>query len=423
MTSFEQLPAPVRHGYLFLRLLMRQFGANHGVLNAAALTYTTLFAVVPMMTVTYSMLASIPSFQGVSAQLEALLFDNFVPSSGESIRSYLSSFAAQARTLTAVGVGFLVITAYMMLKSIENTFNRIWQVEKPRQGLSSFLLYWAVLSLGPLLLGLGFVLTSYIASLPLISDATEVFGGRQRLLSLLPFATSAAAFTLLYGAVPNCRVPIRHALLGGVLVALLFEAAKRSFTLFVTQFPSYELIYGAFAAVPLFLAWIYISWMIVLLGAELVRGLTTFSPKQQESDSRPLYWVLCLLEHLWAAQQHGATLSVNRLARLLPGLHAEVGAHYLQLLQQHRIVTRTEQGRYALCRDLNLLTVEALCRVLPWPIPDQLGSGQQGWLDLMDDCLAALAAERAEQLALPLAELYRQPADAVRSDALRREVS
>ncbi|WP_210397843.1 YihY family inner membrane protein [Motiliproteus sediminis] len=406
MNATERLPQAVRHAGLFLRMLVHQFGANQGALNAAALTYTTLFAVVPLMTVTYSMLASIPSFQGVGEQLEGLLFDHFVPSSGESIRGHLSGFATQARTLTAVGIGFLIVTAFLMLKSIEGTFNRIWRVDSPRKGLSSFLLYWAVLSLGPLLLGLGFVLTSYLASLPLISDASEILGGRQGLLSLLPFVTSTAAFTLLYAAVPNCRVPLRHALAGGVLVALLFEAAKRSFTLFVTHFPSYELIYGAFAAVPLFLAWIYITWIIVLLGAELVRGLSSFTPLLSDRDHRPLYWVLRLLEQLWQAQLKGKTLSASRLRAALPGLHADPCGRYLSLLHREGIITRTEQGRYTLCRDLSQFTVDALCRHLPWPIADTIGDSKVAWRGELERRLAQLKSARNAQLGVSLAALF-----------------
>ncbi|HEY5717789.1 MAG TPA: YihY family inner membrane protein [Motiliproteus sp.] len=406
MPSIAPLPLPLRHFGLFIRQLARQFRVNQGPLNAAALTYTTLFAVVPLMTVTYAMLASIPSFQGVGEQLEGLLFDHFVPSSGDSIRSYLSGFAAQARSLTAVGVGFLVVTSFLMLKSIEAAFNRIWQVERPRKGLSSFLLYWAVLSLGPLLLGLGFVLTSYLASLPLVTGATEALGGRQRFFSMLPFVTSSAAFTLLYAAVPNCSVPLRHALVGGTLVALLFEAAKRSFTLFVTHFPSYELIYGAFAAVPIFLAWIYISWIIVLLGAELVRGLQTFTPRQQDEDKQPLYWVLCLLEQLWLSQQQGGSLSLRRLQRRLPGLQADRCSGYLKLLVQQRLVNRTEQGAFSLCRDLHGLQLDTLCGLLPWPLPASIGKGDQAWLSPVERCLGALAQQRRGHLSVSLAELF-----------------
>jgi len=172
---------PVR----FLGYLFRQFGANQGILNASALTYTTLFAVVPLMTVSYAMLAAIPDFSGVGEQLQHWIFANFVPATGEVVQNYLADFAGQARSLTVVGVIFLVVTSIMMMRNIESAFNRIWRVSEPRKGLSSFLIYWAILSLGPILIGAGLGLTSYIASLSLVSTATELVG-KARLLALLP---------------------------------------------------------------------------------------------------------------------------------------------------------------------------------------------------------------------------------------------
>ena len=394
----------------FIRHLLRQFVDNQGVLNAAALTYTTLFAVVPMMTVTYAMLASIPSFQGVGPQLESLIFDNFVPSTGETIKEYLSGFAGQARSLTGVGIAFLVVTAYMMLKSIEKTFNRIWQVREPRRGLSSFLLYWAVLSLGPVLLGLGLVLTSYVTSLPLVSDATDVIGGKERLLSLLPLLSSTAAFMLLYAAVPNCHVPIRHALAGGLLSALLFEAAKRGFALFVSLSPSYQLIYGAFAAVPLFLVWIYISWMIVILGAEFVRALSTYDSNRRGIDDPPMYWGLHLMEQLWRAQQMGHGLYEAQLIRRLPGLSVLLLSRYLEELKRVGMVSRNDKGQYLLTRDLHSLTLEQFQHKVGWQLPDTLGGdverSDKSWPQQLQQGLEQVQQYRAEQLGSSLAELF-----------------
>ncbi len=142
-----------QHRYsLFIINVFKHFMANHGIRNAAALTYTTLFVVVPLMTVTYAMLAAIPSMQGAGDGLQAWIFDNFVPSTGEVVQSYLSVFAAQAKSPTGVGIAILILTSIMMMKTIESAFNFIWRVHEPRKGLSSFLLYWAVLSLGHQLL-------------------------------------------------------------------------------------------------------------------------------------------------------------------------------------------------------------------------------------------------------------------------------
>jgi membrane protein len=358
-----------QHRYnLFIINVFKNFVANQGVRNAAALTYTTLFAVVPLMTVTYAMLAAIPSVQGAGDGLQAWIFDNFVPATGHAVQDYLSGFADQAKSLTGVGIVMLILTSILMMKTIENTFNFIWRVKEPRKGLSSFLLYWAVLSLGPILMGLGLVLTSYITSLSLISSATELVG-RQRVLGLVPVAMSCMAFTLLYMAVPNCRVPFKSAVLGGIVVALLFEGAKRGFTLFVTDFSSYQLIYGAFAAFPLFLLWVFFSWIIILMGAELTRAITVYTQTGVKAQEPHLYTVIAVLEHLWQAQQQGASVPDYVLLKQVSGLNQSRWDDYQQLLIAGDIIKRTEQGEYILSRDLHDITIYQLNQLLPWSMP------------------------------------------------------
>ena len=359
----------LQHRYsLFVINVFKHFVANQGARNAAALTYTTLFAVVPLMTVTYAMLAAIPSVQGAGDGLQAWIFDNFVPTTGQVVQDYLSGFADQAKSLTGVGIVMLILTSIMMMKTIENAFNFIWRVKEPRKGLSSFLLYWAVLSLGPILIGLGLVLTSYITSLSLISSATELVG-KQRVLSLVPVVMSCMAFTLLYMAVPNCRVPFKSAALGGIVVALLFEGAKRGFTFFVAEFPSYQLIYGAFAAFPLFLLWVFVSWVIILMGAELTRAVTVYTQTGERAQEPHLYTVIAVLEHLWQAQQRGASVPDYVLLKQVSGLNQNRWDDYQQLLMAGDIVKRTEQGEYILSRDLHDITLYQLNQLLPWPMP------------------------------------------------------
>ncbi|WP_051559856.1 YihY family inner membrane protein [Marinobacterium jannaschii] len=389
-----------------IRDTIRQFIRNQGILNASALTYTTLFAVVPLMTVTYSMLAAIPSFQGVGDQLQGWIFSNFVPTTGAVVQDYLAAFSSQARNLTAVGVAILAVTAIMMMKNIEAALNRIWRVSEPRKGLSSFLLYWAVLSLGPILIGLGLVLTSYIASLPFISSASEI-AGKLRLLSLLPMLLSAVAFTLLYAAVPNCRVPLRYAAIGAGVVAVLFEAAKRGFAFFVTQSPSYELIYGAFAAVPLFLAWIYISWIIILLGAELTRSLTVWRGEDGYSGMPHLHVLLGVLRQLWQAQKNGETLSDQQLMRQVSGLNQARWDNYSTLLLDANIVTRNEQGRFLLCRDMSHFSLKELTTKLPWPLPDVPATESLlAWERELNHRLEQIASQQQHELNLSLEALF-----------------
>ncbi|WP_044873844.1 virulence factor BrkB family protein [Pseudomonas sp. LFM046] len=351
----------------FWRFLLQRFIADRGTNSAAALTYTSLFAVVPMMTVTFTMLSAIPAFQGTGEQIQSFIFHNFVPSTGEALQEYLRAFTVQARHLTWVGVGLLVVTAFMMLVTIEKAFNTIWRVRQPRRGVYSFLLYWAMLSLGPLLLGAGFAVSTYITSLSLISGPDALIGA-QTLLGFMPLLSSIAAFTLIYAAVPNARVPVRHALAGGTFAALLFEAAKALFGLYVSFFPGYQLIYGAFATVPLFLLWIYLSWVIVLLGAELVCNLST--PWHWRRRALPRLLVMMgILRVFHDRQMRGMPvrhLDVQRAGWHLP---EDEWLELLELLEGQHLVCRAAGGSWVLCRDLSGYSLYQLLVHMPWPLP------------------------------------------------------
>lgn len=351
----------------FWRFLLHRFLADRGADNAAALTYTTLFAVVPMMTVTFAMLSAIPAFQGTGEQIQAFIFHNFVPSAGETLQQYLRDFTNQARQLTWIGVGVLAVTAFWMLVTIERTFNTIWRVRQPRRGMSTFLLYWAILSLGPILLGAGFAVSTYVASLSLLSGPDAVVGAKT-LLRFTPLLFSVAAFTLLYAAVPNARVPIRHALLGGLFTAVLLELAKALFGLYVRLFPGYQLIYGAFATVPLFLLWIYTSWLIVLVGAELVCNLGVSHQWRKRALPRLLV-LLGILRVFHSRQQSGLKVrhrDVQRQGWLLP---EHEWAEVVTFLESQQLVASTGGGSWVLSRDLSHYSLQHLLERSPWPLP------------------------------------------------------
>ena len=362
----------------FGRFLVQRFLADRGPHSAAALTYTTLFAVVPMMTVTFAMLSAIPAFQGIGEQIQVYIFRNFIPSTGATIQDYLVAFTDQARQLTWFGVGFLMATALMMLLTIEKAFNVIWRVRQPRRGISSFLLYWAILSLGPLLLGAGFAMSTYITSLSLISGPHALIGART-VLKAMPLVLSVAAFTLIYAAVPNTRVPLRHAVVGGVFTAVLFETAKQLFGLYVSYFPSYQLIYGAFAAVPLFLLWVYLSWMIVLFGAELVCGMSSSQQWRRRSVPRLLV-MLGLLRVLYESQQAGREVRLRDVHRSGWKLPEDEWDEILEYFEREQLVCRTGTSGWVLCRDLNHYSFDQLLRSNPWPL-----SGSQALPEHLDE--------------------------------------
>ncbi|WP_296222312.1 virulence factor BrkB family protein [Pseudomonas sp. UBA2684] len=380
----------------FWRFLLQRFLADRGANNAAALTYTTLFAVVPMMTVTFAMLSAVPAFQGTGEQIQSFIFRNFVPSAGEMVQEYLRNFTTQARQLTWIGVAVLAVTAFWMLVTIEKTFNTIWRVRQPRRGVSSFLLYWAILSLGPILLGAGFAISTYIASLSLLSGPDALIGAKT-LLNFMPLLFSVAAFTLLYATVPNARVPLKHAFLGGLFTAVLFEVAKALFGLYVRLFPGYQLIYGAFATVPLFLLWIYLSWLIVLFGAELVCNQGVSHQWRKRAMPRLLV-VLGVLRVFHARQQSGLKVrhrDVQRQGWLLPEHEWE---ELLEFLEQQQLVAPTAAGAWVLSRDLSHYSMQQLLSRSPWPLPQLSQLPEQldePWYPALRSALERLHEEQA----------------------------
>jgi membrane protein len=349
------------HLWRFLPYLMEQYGAKGCRQSAAALTYMTLFAIVPMMTVTYSMFSLVPAFQGVGEQLQGMIFDHFVPSTGQELGGYLKGFSDQARSLTLVGVGMLVVTAYLMLKNIEQVFNDIWGVKEPRKGLSNFLLYWAVLSLGPILLGAGVAMSTYLLSLRLFVAEFDALGIVPFLLKFLPWVLTACAFTLLFAAVPNCRVPVRHAAVGGAVTALLFELLKELFAFIVAR-SDLQVIYGAFAVVPLFLLWIYILWMVLLGGALLVRSMSTY---QVEVVGKRFPDLVAALLALWALRERQVTGESATDADIVKsGVGDEQWQQLRQRLLKKKIIAKTLGGEYVLSRDLYRLSLRQLADVV-----------------------------------------------------------
>lgn len=345
----------------FLSYVIEQFKVKRCQQSAAALTYMTLFAIVPLMTVTFSMFSVIPAFQGLETQLQSVIFEHFVPDTGQEVEQYLSEFSSQARGLSGAGVLMLVVTAYLMLKNIERTFNTIWGVVEARKGLPNFLLYWAVLSLGPLLLGLGLGMSTYLISLKLMVNEYDSLGVVPWFLQFTPWLLTSAAFTLLFAAVPNCKVSIKHAVIGGVITAVCFEVLKGLFGAIVSQ-ASFSAIYGAFAFVPLFLMWIYSLWMIVLAGAVLVCSLSTSKAAVSGITYPDLVAALLILWQFEQRRAKGGAVSESR--QFLVGVEAEQWQRIRDALLHHNVIAKTQQDDFVLCRDLRWVTLGDLANML-----------------------------------------------------------
>ncbi|MCG6871006.1 MAG: virulence factor BrkB family protein [Gammaproteobacteria bacterium] len=255
----------------FLKGVFERFFADHCPTNASAMAFTTVLAMVPLVTVTFSTLSMFPVFEHWAGDLESFVYENFVPATGDVVRARLSEFSEKTGRLTAVGLAMLIASALLLLVTVEETFNAIWRVKRGRRVVQRILAYWAMLTLGPVLIGASLSVTSYLVSSAL-SDP-EVATARSVFLSWVPLLFEVLAFFLLYTVMPNRAVRLWHGLVGGLAAALLFEITKKGFTVFVLNVTSYEIIYGALATIPIFLIWVWLSWLVVLVGAEITAAL------------------------------------------------------------------------------------------------------------------------------------------------------
>lgn len=359
MMDWTDTRAALKHRVLYLA---ERYQADRCSYTSAALTYMSLFALVPLLTVLYTMASVVPAFQGVEENIQALLFEHLVPETSAGLEDYLQDFSRQAKNLTGFGIAFLVATAILMLSNIEQAFNKIWRTRGNRGPISSFLLYWAVLSLTPVTIGLGLAASASLASYADILGRFDIIGIGAIFLRLLPYLMQILGFTLIYAAVPNCRVPLRHALIGGVVAGISFNVARALFTQLVSG-SSITFIYGAFAAVPLFLLWIYISWNIVLIAAIIVHSLSAYQSEAQAR--RPLLLkALELLQVLWQRQSSGRSIGeLELLNRSAISLDSQSWQKLRDLLLRKRVIAQDERGSFLLARDLHELP---LWQLLEW---------------------------------------------------------
>lgn len=256
----------------FLRFVLRRWTEDRCPQIAGSLAFTTLLALVPVFAIVVAMLSSAPFFEQVMVQIKVFLLLNLLPEiAGKIITVYMEEFRGNARRLTTLGVAALFVTAVALMYTVDRSINAIWRVRRHRPFWVSVLSYMLLLSAGPILIGASMSITTYLLSIPATTPVPRQ--AHSFLLQAVPATVSAAAFFLLYRVVPNRKVPWRHALAGGALAAVVFELAKEVFATYVVNSPGYSVVYGAFSAVPFFLLWIYVSWLVVLFGAELAASL------------------------------------------------------------------------------------------------------------------------------------------------------
>ena len=330
---------------------------------AASLTFTTLLSLVPLITIALTVFSAFPVFEDFSLQIKTYLLKNLMPEmAGKIITEYMQQFTESAMRLTAVGVVFLGMTAMMLMITIGEAFNTIWRVTRPRPLLKRLVIYWAVLTLAPLLIGASLSLTSWLVGLSMgYAKHIPVFG--VGVLKVLPVLFTTLAFAMLFRLMPNRYVPHTHALVGAIVAALMFESMNRVFGYYVSHFPTYKLVYGAFASVPIFLIWIYFSWLTILIGAVIAASLSHWrTPVAQHlSSATQLLSALRVLQIMANGLQQGRVSTFQELSRSLH-LGYDVLAKILEKLASAGMVRKAEGQGWLLMRDIShIRSSELLC--------------------------------------------------------------
>lgn len=243
---------------------------------AGYLSYVTLMSLVPLVVVMFSVMTAFPIFADIKVVIENFVYSNFMPAAGDMVQEHLTGFVDNASKMSAVAVSFLFLFALLLISAIDTSLNKIWQVHEKRKLVTAFPMYWMILTLGPVLVGSSIAISSYVISLVNLGEY-DIIGLSNILLRLLPVLFSILAFIFLYMLVPNKSISIKYAAIGALIAAILFEIAKKGFALYVTQFPSYQAIYGALAGIPILFLWVYLSWLVVLFGALITATLEKFN--------------------------------------------------------------------------------------------------------------------------------------------------
>lgn len=403
MSTSSVLLSGLENARIFIKLLYNNYWQDRLPTTAAALTYQTLFAVVPLITIVFTIVSGFEAFSGMEERLQSFLFDYVVPENVAVVESYISEFSDQARSLSVTSLMVLVVTAFLMMYTIEKSFNEVWRVQEPRRGFQRILLYSAILTWGPILGVGGLAITTYVLTLPLISDVAD---GAFGFVSLLPFFMNTTVFTVMYLTVPNCVVPFRHGLVGGVVVAVLFEVVKHSFGGVMAR-SDFEVIYGTFAAVPLFLLWIYLSWTLVLFGAELTKGIGLFSSERSRDTEPRLIQLLIILETFFSAHRKGEVVTERELRQLSRRVDMSLWHDYKSLLLSQGIIQQVEKGGLVLSKDLNEITLWELHEQLSWRLPNGFVKHEEGWEATLHSRLGQQGSKGKEALNMNLEQLFR----------------
>ncbi|GAA4365119.1 hypothetical protein GCM10023151_22010 [Kangiella marina] len=330
---------------------------------AAELTLNTMLALVPLMTVAVSLMAIFPAFEKLNVEVQELIFKNFLPETGLAVQDHLNEYVAKSKNLSAVGFAFLFLTSMMLMRAIDRAINTVWETKNRRRGIQKWISYWAMLTMAPILIAASLAVSSYFAALPLVSSISGIltFG--------LPFILIVLAFTALFMVAPFSHVKFRKAVTAATITALLFELAKYGFALFVAKFSTYEVIYGAITAIPLFFLWVFLSWIILILGAVICFALHRFEMKREKTEHEFIS-ILKILQFFSHAQSNESSLTIDQLRSKFSYLHGQTLRYLVEQLLNLSYLAKLENGQYCLQLNAQDLTIGRVYREGPWRLPN-----------------------------------------------------
>lgn len=394
----------------FIRFVLYRFEADRCRESAGSLTYTTLFAIVPMLTVFLVIVSSIKALEPARQQMQTWIYSNFLPKTSIAFDKALNAFTENSSNLTIIGILFLFVTTVLMLSSIELAFNRIWRVRQARGGIVGFMRYWTIISLGPIILGTAFVLSSTVTSMNILSNSVAGYQfDFAYVLLFISFTLTCLGFSLLYWTIPNRSVPIKSAVIAGVFSGVVFELLKNLFGFIMSNFTSYQLVYGAFAALPVFLLWIYTSWIVVLLGVQISYAITAFH-SDKTTKRHPILMLLDVLELFHQKQKLGGTVSDREAMDILG--RGEIGKwpYFIELLEKQNLITRTDSNEFVLIRNLEQVDLWQFVKNLPYALPHRSelndSTPNDHVMQIVGSTLAESDAYLAQKLAIPLATIF-----------------
>ncbi|WP_395340241.1 virulence factor BrkB family protein [Ningiella sp. W23] len=268
-----------------LKTFLRHLKSERITVSSGHMAFVSLLALVPVIMVFFMIMSAFPAFSEIRTLFEDFIFSNFLPASGDVMQTHIGEFVSNASGMGAVGIGSLLVVSLLLISNIDKTLNHLWQAKADRPLVYTFAIYWMVITLGPLLIGVSIAVSSYLGAIASFADDyTPGFG--TAFLKLVPSIAAVGAFMILYMVVPNRPVRAKYAIWGAVLAAVLFEVSKKAFAFYVASFPSYQIIYGALAVVPILFMWVYLCWIVVFLGAVFSFAITTTCERYLENEKQ-----------------------------------------------------------------------------------------------------------------------------------------